>query len=117
MMRAWVGVILLMFCTAAIAADEQGVLPVDEHGRPLNTDFETGSLKDLTAAATAFNAQPIKGDTINARRPDMHSNHAGQYWIGTFEVGEDGPRGTLESVPFKVTHAWAKFLIGGGSID
>ena len=26
----------------------------------------------------------------------------------------DKPQGTLTSVPFKVTHPWASFLVGGG---
>ena len=47
----------------------------------------------------------------------MKSGHVGQYWVGTFEVSEDGPRGIITSKPFKVTHPWAKFLIGGGAND
>jgi putative membrane-bound dehydrogenase-like protein len=95
-----------------------GVLPVGDDGKPLNTDFETGDLRDWTVLnGQAFTGQPIKGDTVNARRGDLHSKHAGNYWIGTFEVREDGPRGILQSRPFKATHPWAKFLIGGGSND
>ena len=29
----------------------------------------------------------------------------------------DGPRGSLTSVPFEVTHPWAAFLVGGGAYD
>jgi putative membrane-bound dehydrogenase-like protein len=91
-----------------------GVLPVGADGMPLNLDFETGTLKDWTAEGEAFAGQPIKGDTVHPRRGDMHSRHQGQYWIGGYEKLGDKPQGTLTSVPFKVTHPWASFLIGGG---
>ncbi|MBY0457691.1 MAG: HEAT repeat domain-containing protein, partial [Gemmataceae bacterium] len=95
-------------------ANDAGVLPVGADGKPLNLDFETGDLKDWTAEGEAFKGQPIKGDTVKARRADMQSRHQGQYWIGGYEKLGDKPTGTLTSVPFKVTHPWASFLIGGG---
>ena len=102
----------------AIAADavpnEVGVLPVGTDGKPLNLDFETGTLKDWTAEGDAFKGQPIKGDVVFARRNDNRSRHQGQYWIGGFEKVGDKPTGTLTSVPFKATHRWATFLVGGG---
>jgi putative membrane-bound dehydrogenase-like protein len=110
---------LLSLCVLALvpftlnAADE-GVLPVGADGKPLNLDFETGTLKDWTATGDAFKDQPIKGDTVHPRRADMYSRHQGQYWIGGFERFGDKPTGTLTSVPFKVTHRWASFLVGGG---
>ncbi|HEV3146698.1 MAG TPA: PVC-type heme-binding CxxCH protein [Gemmataceae bacterium] len=99
-------------------ADEppEGVLPLGADGKPLNLDFETGTLKDWTAEGDAFKGQPIEGDTVFARRSDMKSQHQGKYWIGTYERFGDKPQGTLTSVPFKVTHPWASFLVGGGSM-
>ena len=97
-----------------LAAAQEGVLPTDKNGKPLNLDFETGTLRDWTATGDAFKEQPIKGDTVHPRRGDMHSKHQGQYWIGGFERFGDKPTGTLTSVPFKVTHRWASFLVGGG---
>jgi putative membrane-bound dehydrogenase-like protein len=94
--------------------NDVGVLPLGADGKPLNLDFETGTLKDWTAEGEAFKGQPIKGDTVFPRRNDMHSRHQGQYWIGGFEKLGDKPTGTLTSVPFKVTHPWASFLVGGG---
>src|ERR1051325_5073671 len=47
----------------------------------------------------------------------MKSQHQGDYWIGTFEVLGDDATGTLTSVPFKVTHRWASFLVAGGSTE
>jgi putative membrane-bound dehydrogenase-like protein len=95
-------------------ANDVGVLPVGADGKPLNLDFETGTLKDWTAEGEAFKGQPIKGDTVFPRRNDNHSRHQGQYWIGGYEKLGDKPTGTLTSVPFKVTHPWASFLVGGG---
>src|SRR5438045_4619063 len=93
---------------------EDGIAPLGADGKPLNLDFETGTLKDWTAEGDAFKGQPIKGDTVASRRNDNHSRHQGQYWIGGYEKYGDKPTGTLTSVPFKVTHPWASFLVGGG---
>lgn len=93
---------------------DSGVLPLGADGKPLNLDFEDGTLKDWTAEGEAFRDQPIRGDTIAPRRFPMKSRHQGQYWIGGYERFQDVPTGTLTSVPFKVTHPWASFLVGGG---
>ncbi|HWY87821.1 MAG TPA: PVC-type heme-binding CxxCH protein, partial [Gemmataceae bacterium] len=92
----------------------EGILPAGADGKPLNLDFETGTLKDWTAAGDAFVGQPIRGDTVFPRRSDNKSQHQGNYWIGGFELRGDKPQGTLTSVPFKVTHPWGSFLVGGG---
>src|SRR5262249_57627897 len=69
---------------------------------------------EWTGEGGGFRDQPIKGDTVFRRRGDMRSQHQGQYWIGGYERHGDKPQGTLTSVPFKVTHPWASFLVGGG---
>src|SRR5437016_3266526 len=105
----------LLLAAAILAADpKEGVLPVGADGKPLNLDFETGTLKDWTAEGDAFTGQPIKGDTVAKRRGDMKSGHQGEYWIGTYEKLGDKGTGTLTSVAFRVTHPWASFLVGGG---
>src|SRR5438445_1976855 len=98
-----------------LAAPTQGTKPVGKDGKPLNLDFEDGTLKDWTASGKAFDGQPIKGDTVFPRRNDMRSNHQGNYWIGGFEKLGDDPKGTLTSVPFRVTQPWASFLVAGGA--
>ena len=95
------------------AAD--GTLPLGSTGQPLNLDFETGTLKDWVTAGEAFAKQPVRGDTVIPRRPDMPSRPAGNYWVGTYEIAGDGPQGTLTSAPFKVTQPFAGFLVAGGS--
>ena len=98
-------------------APTPGVLPKGPDGKPLNLDFESGDLRDWTATGDAFAGQPVKGDAVFARRQDMKSEHAGQFWVGTYERNGDPAQGTLTSVPFLVTHRYAAFLIGGGPTD
>ena len=94
---------------------DKGVLPVGTDGKPLNTDFETGDLRDWTATGNAFAKQPILGDTVVKRRPGMTSSHVGKYWIGTYENGlGDEATGTLTSKPFRLTERYAAFLIAAG---
>src|SRR5437763_6374988 len=93
---------------------DEGDLPVGADGKPLNLDFETGTLKDWTAEGDAFLDQPVEGDTVSRRRRDMASQHQGRLWVGGYERKGDNAQGTLTSVPFKVTHPWASFLVGGG---
>lgn len=96
---------------------DDGLQALSDDGKPLNLDFETGKLDDWTVEGDAFRDQPIKGDTVSARRNDMFSDHRGEYWIGGYEVLGDEPKGTLTSKPFKVTHAFASFRVGGGAGD
>ena len=94
-----------------------GVLPVDSKGKSLNLDFEKGTLEDWTAVGNAFDKQPVAGDAVAKRRTDMISNHAGKYWVGTYEAHGDQAKGVLTSARFKVTHPWAAFLVGGGGYE
>jgi putative membrane-bound dehydrogenase-like protein len=112
-MRRMLALALVAVAFGPAFADE-GVRPVGADTKPLNLDFETGTLKDWIAEGEAFRGQPTKGDTVVKRRGDMKSQHQGEYWIGGYELHGDKPQGTLRSVPFKVTHPWASFLIGGG---
>ncbi|QOV92458.1 DUF1080 domain-containing protein [Humisphaera borealis] len=107
--------VLLASVTLTFAARAQGVLPVGADGKPLNLDFETGTLKDWTAEGAAFEGQPIKGDTVSARGRGMIPGQQGDFWIGGYEKSlSDKPVGTLTSAPFKVTHRWATFMVAGG---
>ncbi len=86
-------------------------------GEPPDLDFESGSLRGWTATGNAFEGQPIRGDTVAARRAKMRSAHQGEFWVGGYELLGDEPTGTLTSNPFPVTGAWATFLVGGGETD
>jgi putative membrane-bound dehydrogenase-like protein len=114
----WLGLSCLGAVDSALAADSDpapaGTLPVGSDGQPLNTDLETGTLAGWLAEGDAFNDQPVEGDTVSPRRGDMRSDHAGRYWIGTYERAGDPPQGTLTSAAFQITHPWASFRVAGG---
>jgi len=92
----------------------QDIAPKDASGRTLNLGFETGDLTDWTATGGAFQGQPVRGDVVKARRSDMESGHAGEFWVGGYEKVGDDPRGTLTSKPFRITQPWASFRFSGG---
>ena len=95
-----------------------GVLPVGADGKPLNTDFETGDLRDWTATGDVAKGQPTKGPINQTRKfgAGKVANHVGDFWFGGYEKFEDKPTGTFSSAAFKVTQPWAAFLLGGGSL-
>ncbi len=108
---------LYAILAASLCAYGADFLPTDSAGRPLNLGFETGDLRDWKAEGSAFQGQPVRGDTVAARRADSRSQHDGESWIGGFErIGDEG-KGTLTSVPFKVTQPWGSFLFNGGHWD
>ncbi len=80
---------------------------------PPTFDFESGDLRGWHKTGTAFDGQPIEGDTSSARGREA-SLHAGKFWIGGYEKLGDAAEGTLTSNPFTVEQPWASFLVGGG---
>ena len=57
--RIFAGLILSLFIAAnLLAANPPAIAPVGADGKPLNLDFETGTLKDWTADGEAFKGQP-----------------------------------------------------------
>ncbi|MEX0678722.1 MAG: PVC-type heme-binding CxxCH protein [Pirellulales bacterium] len=110
--------LLSLFTSIAIvgAAEPVGQLPRGIDGQPLNLDFEKGTLLHWMASGDAFAGQPVRGDTVTARGRGMNSRHAGQFWVGGFEMAlSDAPQGMLTSAPFKVTLPYASFRVAGGS--
>jgi putative membrane-bound dehydrogenase-like protein len=105
--------VLLLACSLAAHADD-GALPVGADGKPLNLDFETGTLQDWSTEGDAFKDQPIKGNTVTPRRDTDKSGHQGEFWYGGYEKHGDKPTGRLTSTAFKVTHPWASYFVGGG---
>ena len=95
-------------------AAAEGIAP-DAGGRPLNFDFEQGSLEDWTAAGDAF--EVVKGDGLPGTGPDKTSvvrGHSGSFWVSSGGKGS-ARKGRLTSVPFRVTHPYASFLVSGGA--
>jgi putative membrane-bound dehydrogenase-like protein len=111
---------LFAACSALVcvnASDREGIVPTGKDGQPLNLGFETGTLKDWSDTGTAFEGQPVRGDTVSKRRGDMKSDHDGQYWVGTYERLGDDAQGVLTSVPFAVTQPFGSFLVAGGTSE
>lgn len=91
-----------------------GVVPQGSDGKPLNLGFEAGNLNGWTATGNAFKDQPVKTDGISQRWQGQTSRKNGEFFIGGYEIVQDAGTGTLTSAPFKVTHPYGSFLIGGG---
>lgn len=95
-------------------------------GDDFTTDFEAGYLRGWTKTGTAFDFQPTRGDNPTARGRGQPAQNEGRWWIGTYEnyqgftgqipggIQEDGPTGTLTSLPFQILGDEIRFLIGGG---
>ena len=96
----------------------KGVLPKGADGKPLNLDFETGDLQRLDGDGRGLRGAAGQR-RYRLRPPQGHdaANMPANFWVGTYERTGDPPQGTLTSAPFKVTHRFAAFLIGGGSTD
>jgi putative membrane-bound dehydrogenase-like protein len=92
-----------------------GISPKNEDGADLNLGFEQGRLVGWTATGDAFDGQPVNEDGIASRWPGQSSNKQGEFFIGGYEKVQDRGTGTLTSEPFRVTHPFGSFLIGGGS--
>jgi len=97
-----------------VRGEQLGVVPVGSNNEPLNLGFEKGTLEGWTASGNAFDQQPVNRDGISKRWPTQQSNKEGDFFIGGYELVQDAGVGTLESVPFEVTHPYAGFLLGGG---
>jgi putative membrane-bound dehydrogenase-like protein len=85
---------------------DPGVLP-EQNGRPLNLDFETGTLDDWTATGDAFEI------ATNDDSRDTRRGQNGTHWVSS--GSENSRKGTLTSVLFRVTHPYASFLVSGGA--
>src|SRR6266581_3358428 len=93
----WIGVLILSVASV-FCATPPGIRPLGKDGKPLNLDFEEGTLKDWKAEGKAFEGQPIKGDTVFPRRNEMRSDHQGNY----FKFYAERPKFDNELDPAKV---------------
>ena len=85
---------------------DPGVIPVGADGKPLNLDFETGTLDDWTAEGKAFEGQPIKGDISRTVRPAIARRASTPASSGSAATRSSATsrQGTLTSAAFEVTH-------------
>ena len=93
-----------------------GHVPVGRGGSLAQLGLRDGHAGRLDGRRFRFRRlSPIDGDTVSRRRGDMHSGHAGRFWVGSYETSGDDAKGSLTSVPFRVSKPFASFLVGGGS--
>ncbi len=94
-----------------------GLVPVGSDGEPLNLGFEKGTYEDWTVQGDTWGDNPARGAAVDPQRENK-TCHDGQYWTGGYEsTNSDAGQGTLTSVPFKVSHRFASFLVGGGKTE
>jgi putative membrane-bound dehydrogenase-like protein len=95
-------------------AADAGHVPAGSDGQLVDLGFESGDLSAWTATGDAFDRQPVNADGISQRWPGQVSNKQGKFFIGGYEHVFDRGRGTLTSVPIRVTHRFVSFWFGGG---
>ncbi|RYE21807.1 MAG: dehydrogenase, partial [Sphingobacteriales bacterium] len=94
----------------------KGKVPTKD-GKPLNLNFEAGTLKDWTAMGTAFTvASVISEDPSPVHEKDMHIGFAGKHFVTSGGTKNYKLTGSLTSVPFKVTQPFAAFRVSGGAL-
>lgn len=102
---------------------DDGVTKVEQDENPVgiipaeapNVGFEMSNLHGWVASGDFASGQPVQ-ENLTVKRCKVKSRAEGEYFFGGYEHHlNDQHQGTLESIPFKVTHRWGSFLIGGGS--
>src|SRR6185436_5428036 len=78
------GVFVLLQRDAAVLAKQRAAREAELAALPATLDFESGELRGWQKSGTAFDGQPVAGDSVSARGREA-SLHAGQYWIGGYE--------------------------------
>ena len=93
-----------------------GQLPAKE-GKPLNLNFETGTLRDWTATGNAFVNALVSEDPSPVHEKDMHIGFEGKYFLSSGGTVNYKSTGTLTSTSFKVTQPFAAFRVSGGALQ
>ena len=93
-----------------------GQLPAKD-GKPLNLNFESGTLQDWTATGDAFTNPLLTDDPSPVHEKDMRIGFEGKYFLSSGGTANYKHTGTLTSVPFKVTQPFAAFRVSGGALQ
>jgi putative membrane-bound dehydrogenase-like protein len=88
--------------------------PPTANDQPLDLGFESGTLQNWTSDGNAFTV--IEGGAINGSSTTTKTGHAGTHWV-TSQLGGSSMKGSLSSVPFRVTQPFASFLLSGGAFS
>ncbi|SEI44409.1 putative membrane-bound dehydrogenase domain-containing protein [Dyadobacter koreensis] len=93
-----------------------GQMPMKD-GKPLNLNFETGTLQDWIATGDAFTNALVNEDPSPIHEKDMKIGFEGEYFLSSGGTLNYRQTGTLTSVPFKVTQPFAAFRVSGGALQ
>ncbi|MFN8354859.1 MAG: PVC-type heme-binding CxxCH protein [Spirosomataceae bacterium] len=93
-----------------------GKLPM-KNGKPLNLNFETGTLDDWKATGDAFVNPLINADPSPLHDKEMSIGFEGKNFLSSGGTVNYKLTGTLTSVPFTVTHPFASFMVSGGALQ
>ena len=74
-------------------------------------DFETGTYARWNVEGTAFGTEPASGKHPNQQ---VVEGFQGRRLANSYTHG-DALKGALRSSPFRITHAYIRFLLGGGT--
>lgn len=94
----------------------EGVVPRKD-GRPLNFNFEMGSLRDWTPEGDAFTDSSVLYDASKLYGEDADLGFNDSYFLSSGGTRRHQQTGTLTSVSFEVTHPYASFLVSGGALE
>ncbi|MBX2924669.1 MAG: hypothetical protein KF746_20880 [Chitinophagaceae bacterium] len=94
----------------------KGSLPLS-NGKPLNLNFESGTLRDWTAEGTAFQNGLIGQTPSPKHEKDVNIQQEGKFFISSGGQTEHEKTGTLTSAPFKVNQPFAAFKVSGGAMQ
>ncbi len=92
-----------------------GILPT-KNGKPLNLNFETGTLQDWKAEGGAFINPIFSQDPSPVHAAEMSINFEGKYFLSSGGTVNHKLTGTLTSVSFKITQPYAAFSVSGGAL-
>lgn len=101
---------------ALTTATVAGQVPM-KNGKPLNLNFETGTLADWTATGDAFTNPLVDQDPSPVHDKEMHIGFDGKYFLTSGGTVNYKQTGTLTSVPFTVTQPFAAFKVSGGALQ
>jgi len=93
-----------------------GQLPAKD-GKPLNLNFEKGTLENWTATGDAFTRCIVSEEPSPLHEKDMHIGFEGKHFLSSGGTQHYQRTGTLTSVPFKVTQPFAAFRVSGGALQ
>ncbi len=93
-----------------------GVMPI-KNGKPLNLNFESGTLADWTATGDAFAAPLFAQDPSPVHEKDMRIGFGGKHFLSSGGTTNYKLTGTLTSVHFPVTQPFAAFRVSGGALQ